>query len=156
MKIFWFSWYTLVLALWVGGMALFTFVATPVIFKTYPRDLAGEIVGRLFPGYFLYNLVLAVAALILFFIIANDQSKLPYRLSLICATTALLINLFIVFKLHPDTVRVKQQVASFESEAPDSPARKEFRKLHGISAVLNLVLIAEGITLLVAAPLLRK
>jgi len=156
MKIFWFSWYTLVLALWVGGMALFTFVATPVIFKTYPRDLAGEIVGRLFPGYFLYNLVLAVAALILFFIIARDQSKLPYRLSLLCVATAVLINLFIVFKLHPDTVRVKQQVASFESEAPDSPARKEFRKLHGISAVLNLVLIAEGITLLVAAPLLRK
>ena len=156
MKIFWFSWYTLVLALWVGGMALFTFVATPVIFKTYPRDLAGEIVGRLFPGYFLYNLVLAVAALILFFIIARDQSKLPYRLSLLCVATAVLINLFIVFKLHPDTVRVKQQVTSFERESPDSPARKEFRKLHGISAVLNLVLIAEGITLLVAAPLLRK
>ena len=156
MKLSWFFGYTLVLALWVGGMVLFTAILTPVIFKSYPRDMAGEIVGRLFPGYFLYNLVLAAAALILFFVIANDQSKLPYRLSLICATTALLINLFIVFKLHPDTVRVKQQVASFESEAPDSPARKEFRKLHGISAVLNLVLIAEGITLLVAAPLLRK
>jgi uncharacterized membrane protein len=156
MKFSWFSGYTLVLALWVGGMALFTFVLTPVIFKSYPRDMAGEIVGRLFPAYFLYNLVLAVVVLLLFFIIANDQSKLPYRLSMICVTTAVLINLFIVFKLHPDAVRIKQQVTSFERESPDSPARKQFRKLHGVSAVLNLILIAEGIALLVAGPLVRK
>jgi len=156
MKLSWFSFYSLVLSLWVGGIAIFTFIVTPVIFKSYPRDQAGEIVGRLFPGYFLYNLVLAALVLVLFFIVANDQSKLAYRLSLVCAVTALIINLFIVFKLHPDAVRIKQQVTSFERESPDSPARKQFRKLHGVSAVLNLVLLAEGIALLVAGPLVRK
>ena len=156
MKLSWFSFYSLVLSLWVGGITIFTFIVTPVIFKSYPRDQAGEIVGRLFPGYFLYNLVLAALVLVLFFIVANDQSKLAYRLSLVCAVTALLFNLFIVFKLHPDTVRIKQQVTSFERESPDSPARKQFRKLHGVSAVLNLVLLAEGIALLVAGPLVRK
>ena len=156
MKLSWFSFYTLILALWVGGIALFTFILTPVIFKSYPRDLAGEIVGRLFPGYFLYNLVLAALVLVLFFVVANDQSRLAYRLSLACAVTALLINLFIVFRLHPETVRIKQQVTSFERESPDSPARKQFRRLHGVSAVLNLVLLAEGITLLITGPLVRK
>jgi uncharacterized membrane protein len=156
MKLSWFSLYSLILALWVGGMAIFTFIVTPVIFRSYPRDQAGEIVGRLFPGYFLYNLVLAALVLVLFFIVTNDQSKLAYRISLICAVTALLINLFIVFKLHPDAVRIKQQVTSFERESPDSPARIQFRKLHGVSAVLNLVLLAEGIALLVAGPLIRK
>ena len=156
MKLSWFSLYSILLSLWVGGMAIFTFIVTPVIFRSYPRDQAGEIVGRLFPGYFLYNLVLAALVLVLFFIVANDQSKLAYRISLICAVTALLINLFIVFKLHPDAVRIKQQVTSFERESPDSPARIQFRKLHGVSAVLNLVLLAEGIALLVAGPLIRK
>jgi len=156
MKLSWFSLYSLILTLWVGGIVLFTFIVTPVIFKSYPRDQAGEIVGRLFPGYFLYNLVLAALVLVLFFIVANDQSKLAYRISLVCVVTALLINLFIVFKLHPDTVRVKQQVSSFESESPDSPARKQFRRLHGISAVLNLALLAEGIVLLITGPLVRK
>jgi uncharacterized membrane protein len=156
MKLSWFSFYNLILALWVGGMAIFTFIVTPVIFRSYPRDQAGEIVGRLFPGYFLYNLLLAALVLILFFIVANDQSKFTYRLTLVCVVTAVLINLFIVFKLHPDAVRVKQQVTSFERESPDSPARKQFRKLHGISAVLNLALLAEGIVLLVTGPLVRK
>ena len=156
MKFSWFSFYNLILALWVGGISIFTFIVTPVIFASYPRDNAGEIVGRLFPGYFLYNLVLAALALILFFIVANDRSKLAYRLLLVCVVTALLINLFIVFKLHPDTVRIKQQVTSFERESYDSPARKQFRRLHGVSAVLNLVLLAEGIVLLVTGPLVRE
>ncbi len=156
MKLSWFSLYNLILALWVGGTALFTFIITPVIFKSYPRDQAGEIVGRLFPGYFLYHLVLAALALVLFFIVAHGMPKIAYRVSLVCVVTALFINLFIVFKLHPDTVRVKQQVTSFEREPPDSPARKQFRRLHGVSAVLNLVLFADGIVLLVTGPLLRK
>jgi hypothetical protein len=156
MKLSWYSFYNLILALWVGGIALFTFIVTPVIFTSYPRDQAGEIVGRLFPGYFLYNLVLAALALVLFFIVSNGQSKPAHWLSLLCVVTALLINLFIVFKLHPDTVRIKQQVTSFERESPDSPARTAFRRLHGISAVLNLVLLAEGIVLLITAPLVRK
>jgi len=104
----------------------------------------------------MFNLVLAALALVLFFVIANDRSQFAYRLSLVCVVTALLINLFIVFKLHPDTVMIKQQVTSFERESPDSPARKQFRKLHGVSAVLNLVLLAEGIVLLVTGPLIRK
>lgn len=156
MKLYWFSFYNLLLALWVGGIVLFTFIVTPVIFKAYPRDQAGELVGKLFPGYFLYNLIIAALVLILFFVVANDRSTLTYRLSFVCAVTALLINLFIVFKLHPDAVRIKQQVASFERESPDSPARKEFRRLHGISAVLNLLLLAEGIMLLTTGPLIKK
>jgi hypothetical protein len=118
--------------------------------------LAGKIVGELFPGYFLYNLILAAVALLLFFIVADDQSKTAYRLSLFLLTTALIINVFIVFKLHPDTVKVKQAVTSFERESPDSPMRKRFAKLHAVSAVLNLLLLADGIALLVVSPIVKR
>jgi hypothetical protein len=156
MKTSWFTLYNLILALWVGGIAAFTFIVTPVIFRSFGRDLAGKIVGELFPGYFLYNLVLAALALLFFFVVAGDPSKTAYRLSLFLLTAALIINVFIVFKLHPDTVQVKQAVTSFERESPDSPMRKRFAKLHAVSAVLNLLLLADGITLLAVAPLLKK
>jgi hypothetical protein len=42
--------YRLALSLWVGGIALFTFVVTPVIFRTQGRDAAGKIVGSIFPS----------------------------------------------------------------------------------------------------------
>ena len=140
--------YTLILSLWIGGIAIFTFVVTPAIFRSYNRDMAGEIVGKLFPCYFTYTLVLSALALVVFFLLNADRSKKTFRLSLALLTIALLANAYVSFKLHPDTVRVKQQVASFERESPDSEARKKFRRLHGISAVLNLFILADGVALL--------
>jgi len=148
--------YTLTLSLWTGGMAMFTFIVTPAIFRSYGRDQAGEIVGRLFPGYFLSTLILSGLALVLFFLIAADQATRAYRATLILLVAALLANTYITYKLHPDTVKVKQQVASFEREAPDSPLRKEFRRLHAISAVLNLLVLADGAALLVLSRNLVK
>jgi hypothetical protein len=148
--------YNLLLALWTGGMALFTFIVTPAIFRSFGRDQAGEIVGKLFPGYFLYLLVLSALALVLFFLLGAVQATPLYRASLFLLVVAIIINAYVLFSLHPRTVEVKQQVASFERTAPDSPARKEFRKLHGVSAVLNLFLLIDGATLLAMSPLLKR
>ena len=156
MKISWLALFNLIIALWVGGIASFTFIVTPAIFRSFGRDLAGKIVGELFPGYFLYNLVLAALALLLFFIVAGDQSKTAYWLSFFLLTIALIINVFIALKLHPDAVKVKQAVTSFEREPPDSPMRKRFAKLHAVSAVLNLLLLADGIALLVISTIAKR
>jgi hypothetical protein len=142
------SLYNITLAFWTGGMALFTFIVTPAIFRSYGRDQAGEIVGKLFPGYFLYLLVLSALALVLFFLLGTDQTSRSFRASLFLLVAAVIINAYVLFSLHPKAVQIKQQVASFEKAAPDSPARREFRKLHGISAALNLALLADGIALL--------
>jgi hypothetical protein len=156
MKRIGFPLYLLILALWFGGMAIFTFLITPTIFSSFPRDMAGEIVGRLFPGYFWSNLVINALAIALFIIVSHKQANKPFLVSSICLLTALMINLLIVFRLHPEAVRAKQAVTSFESESPDSPARKRFARLHGVSAVLNLVLISEGAVLLATAASVRR
>lgn len=148
--------YNVSLALWTGGMALFTFIVTPAIFRSFERDQAGEIVGSLFPGYFLYLLALSALALVLFFLLGADQSTRSFRASLVLLVVGVIINAYVLFSLHPRTVEVKQQVASFERSAPDSPARKEFRKLHAVSAVLNLALLADGIALLMLSRNITK
>ena len=138
------------------GHGAVTFIVTPVIFRSFARDLAGRIVGELLPGYFLYNLILSAAAMALFFLSAAVRTAFSSRLSLVLLSAALIINVFIVFKLHPEAVKVKQEVTSFERESPDSQARKKFARLHGVSAALNLVLLVEGIILLIAGPLAKK
>ncbi len=156
MKLPFFSLYNLILSLWVGGIAIFTFLVTPAIFRSFERNFAGQIVGKLFPGYFLYLLVLSALAFIVFFTVAGDQSKPAARASFILLIIALAINAYVTFKLHPDTVRVKQQIASFESESSDTPARKQFARLHALSASLNLLVLVDGIALLVIGPAMRK
>jgi len=148
--------YTLSLALWTGGMALFTFVVTPAIFRSFGRDRAGEIVGILFPGYFVYLLSLSALALVMFFLLGADQATRSFRASLFLLVVGVVINAFVLFSLHPRTVEVKQQVAFFERSAPDSPARKEFRKLHAVSAGINLFLLIDGAALLIMSPLLKR
>ena len=140
--------YTLTLALWTGGMALFTFIVTPALFRSFTRDQAGDIVGKLFPGYFTYLLALSALALLLFFLLGAEQTTRSFRASLFLLVVAVIINAYVLFSLHPRTVEVKQQVASFERGAPDSPARKEFRNLHAVSAGLNLFLILDSVVLL--------
>jgi hypothetical protein len=137
-------------------MTLFTFVVTPAIFRSFGRDQAGEIVGKLFPGFFLFCLAVSSAALVLFFLLGAEQTSRPYRVSLSLLVLAVVINAYVLFSLHPRTVEVKQQVASFAHAAPDSPARREFRKLHAVSAGLNLFLLLDGTALLVMSPLLKR
>ena len=156
MKLSWFSLYNLLLALWVGGMALFTFIVTPPIFRSFGRDMAGEIVGKLFPGYFLYLLILSALALITFFLIESDRTRTVHRVSLMLLMAALIVNAYITFKLHPEIVGIKQEIVSFEKTSTESDARKRFRRLHAVSAALNLFLLADGTVLLVLGPLVRK
>jgi uncharacterized membrane protein len=139
--------YVIVLSLWVGGMFLFTFIMTPVIFRSYQRDAAGEIVGKLFPSYFLFSLAVSAAALILFFLSFPDRAS-SGGISPVLVSLAVITALYVNFRLYPEARKVKQEVHSFEA-APDDPARKRFRRLHAQSAVLNLFMIADGLALLI-------
>ena len=56
--------YNLAIGCWLGGAALFTFLLTPALFASYSRDLAGNIVGVLFPGYFRWGLACGAVALL--------------------------------------------------------------------------------------------
>lgn len=148
--------YNLVLGLWIGGMAIFTFVLTPVIFRSYGRDTAGEIVGRLFPYYFPYNLALSIAALVLLLVFSVGRANLGYKLSIALVAAAIVVNVFVNFKLHPEARKVKQEIHSFEAVPPESPLRKRFSRLHGVSMALNLLVLADGVVLLLISSSLKK
>ncbi|MBI5740404.1 MAG: DUF4149 domain-containing protein [Nitrospirae bacterium] len=141
--------YSILLALWVGGIAIFTFLITPAIFKGFGRDTASAIVDKLFAVYFPFNLIISLAALVSFLVFANLQAGLARKLSLSLIIAAVVINSYIHFKLYPDVKKTKAEITSFEQTAPGSLPRKEFRRLHGISAVLNLLLLIDGVALIV-------
>lgn len=141
--------YSLVLSLWVGGIFLFTFVVTPVIFKSYGRDMAGEIVGKLFPSYFLFSIVVSVLSLGIYLIASQGRAISGHNLSLFLLIAAVVLSLYVSVRLHPEIKRVKQEIASFETVSPEEPLRKKFRSLHAQSAILNILMLADGVALLV-------
>ena len=137
--------YRLAVALWVGGASLFTFILTPIIFKANPRDLAGVIVGQLFPAYFRWGLACGAVALVIRLAMKGGQGLAATVILL----AMLLIASFQAFYIEPRAAALKKEIASFETTPKDHPARKAFAKLHGVSAVCNLAVIAGGVALVV-------
>ncbi len=151
-----FTLYHFLLALWVGGMAMFSFLVTPVIFTSFTRDTAGEIVGKLFPYYFPFTLVTALLALIVFLFFIGVRATVQHRITLALLLFALLVNVFVAFKLYPDITRVKQEIATFAETSSSDPKRLEFKKLHRMSSILNILLLLDGTVLLFISNSLKK
>lgn len=137
--------YRLSTSLWTGGNAIFTLMLTPILFKTESRDVAGRIVGNLFPGYFKWGLVCGVIALVCRLSGRGFNLKLP----VIALILMLLVTMFQSFYVEPRAAELKQQIGSFETTSKDHPLRKEFSRLHGVSAVCNLTVLAGGVLLVV-------
>lgn len=137
--------YRLAISLWTGGNAIFTLMLTPVLFKTESRDIAARIVGNLFPGYFRWGLACGLIALMC----RLTRNGIYLKLPLITLVIMLTVTSFQAFYLEPRVAELKQRIGSFESTPKDHPLRKEFSKLHGVSAVCNLTVLAGGVVLVV-------
>jgi hypothetical protein len=142
--------YRLALALWAGGMALFTFVVTPVVFRTRSRDDAAQVVASLFPPYFRYLLAVIVVALVARLVSRATLSGAKSGIGTALVVLALFLTGFQAFYLLPRMEAVKATVPSFGQASPQDPARRAFSRLHGVSMAFNLVVLAEG-ALLIAA-----
>jgi hypothetical protein len=144
--------YSLVLALLVGGNVLYTFLATPVVFAHFERDLAGRVVAAMMPYYFRYDLALVLVAAVLFRVSAERRGDRAWWGSVALLSTGAVVALAVAYWLHPAMLEVREQVASFATDAPVSDARLAFRRLHGLSSALNLLLLGVGTALLLLAP----
>lgn len=144
--------YTLLLALLVGGNALYTFLATPALFAHLERDLAGRVVGAMMPYYFRYELALAVLAAAVFALTADRRTARSLLPSAVLLATGLVTAFTVVFWLYPTMAEVRAIVPSFSADAPVQEARAAFRRLHAVSSVLNLVQLAAATALLLLAP----
>ncbi len=141
--------YQLAIACWLGGASLFTFVLTPIIFKAYSRDIAGGIVGVLFPGYFRWGLACGAIALICL-LLTKGRRAFASGILLVVMLTIATVQTFII---EPKAAALKKEIPSFTTTPPDHPLRVQFRKLHGISAVANLTVIGAGACLVILSSL---
>jgi hypothetical protein len=137
--------YRLALAFWVGGVALFTFILTPTLFATQSRDLAGKIVGVLFPGYFRWGVGCGIVALLCLLVVRGRH----FVASLALLAVMLAATGFQALVIEPKAARLKEQIGSFETTPKDHPLRKEFSRLHAVSSACNLLVFAGGVILVV-------
>jgi hypothetical protein len=136
--------YRLAISFWTGGAVLFTVILTPAIFRNFDRDLAGSIVGVMFPGYFRWGLACGAVALACL-LLANRPQRLALAVILVAMLAVTSVQALVI---EPRAAALKEQIPSFVTTPADHPLRQQFKKLHGISAAGNLGVIGGGILLI--------
>jgi|TARA_B110000027_G_scaffold117313_1_gene128568 hypothetical protein len=112
------------IAISLGAMLFFSFVIAPVIFKVLDANNASKFVRKIFPHYYLINLViLSVVVLLLLYI---SSVNLDFYITLIIT----ILFAFSLFVLMPSINKFK-----------DNEEERKFKYSHTLSVILNLIQI---------------
>jgi hypothetical protein len=112
------------IAISLGVMLFFSFVIAPVIFKVLDANNAGKFVRKIFPHYYLINLVfLSVVVLLLLYI---SSVNLDFYITLVVA----ILFAFSLFVLMPLINKFK-----------DNKEERKFKYSHALSVIINFIQI---------------
>ena len=117
-------------ALLFGGMTLYSFGFAPFVFSAVKADLAGGLLRKAFPYYYLFVLITAASA-------ALTLTALDGFSCALMAGTALVA--VVARQLHMPAINT----------ARDSGAKGRFDRLHGVSVALNMLQLAAAVWVLV-------
>lgn len=144
------------LALWVGGLAVLGFVAAPAIFAaleahdpTAGRALAGAVFGAVLWRFHYWMWALGAGLLVLF-VIRRLLGPAPRHLSVRMGVVVLMLSLGAVsaYYISPRIDQIRNETSGAIASLTDGDPRKtEFGRLHGLSSILMLCTLGAGISL---------
>jgi len=146
----------LTLAFWVGGMAGFLLIFSPVTFQQLPsRSMAGGITGAVLPKLDAIGLV--SSGIMLVVTIAQGIEGGFRGIDLIRA--ALVIVMLLLTLLGATTIRQRLQAirgrlpAEIDQADAADPNRKEYGRWHGLSMLVFLGIVVAGAALIALSAL---
>lgn len=139
----------LALVIWIGSIIFFSFIGAPGIFGSLDRKTAGDVVGVIFPKYYLLGHICAVVSL-------GSLALLGGRFGFIFSVKAGIgilavmaaISFYSGFVTAPKVKVVKYQMRAETDESKVAVLKKQFGKLHGISMMQNMSVLLLGLILL--------
>lgn len=132
------------LVVWIGGVIFFSFIAAPSIFNVLPRDKAGDVVGDIFPKYWMMGYVCSITALLTILILSfHGQSYPLVNISLL----VLLCGLTFCSGMAVGTKarEVKARIRTIEDQAQKEILKLKFTSLHKRSTILNSIILILGL-----------
>ena len=112
------------IAISLATMLFFSFVIAPVIFKVLDASNASKFVRKIFPHYYLINLIILSIVILLFLYISSIN--LDFYISLVIT----ILFIFSLFILMPLINKLK-----------DNKEEKKFKYSHALSVIINFIQI---------------
>jgi hypothetical protein len=132
------------LVCWIGSIVFFSFFAAPAIFKVLDREKAGEVVGIIFPRYYLIGYVCAVLTLVT--LLVGAQAPIGMKLVFLLVMMAGLFPAGLI--VSPKARDLKARIKSTVSSEERNSLELRFKTLHSLAVKLNGVVLLAGLGLL--------
>lgn len=138
--------YLLSIVIWIGMIFFTTFFAAPSVFKVLAREQAGEVMGSIFPKYWIVGYVTSVVALGSTILISRALGFYPgERLTILIIMTVLSFFSGLVIGRRARAIKAQMKLVDGEEK---TALRKSFAKVHGVSSVINLLILFLGFLLI--------
>lgn len=122
-------------ALCLGGMILFTIVIAPTIHRALPRETAGQFLRVLFPAYHLFVFATAAGAAVALIPLSGTAAGIMAALAGLAIWSRQVLT--------PRINALGEQRA-----AGDADAARRFSRLHRLSVIANIMMMAAGMAVL--------
>ncbi len=132
------------LVVWVGSIIFFSFFAAPSIFKNLPRETAGDVIGGIFPKYWMVGYICSIVLLVTLIAIAVDAKSLPtLKVGILVVMTAL--TFYSGLAVGGKARAIKAEIRTVEAVEQKEPLTQRFKVLHRRSMILNVVILRLGL-----------
>jgi uncharacterized membrane protein len=138
----------LALILWIGGIVFFSFIASPSIFKILPREQAGQVVGDIFPKYHLLGYASCALALGCLLSLKQLGAAQAPGTAIILLLLMGGVQVTMGAIVGPNVIEARDAGKAAPSGPEKERLEQKFRRLHGVSMILNLSLLILGLVLL--------
>lgn len=132
------------IVVWVGALIFFTFFVTPMVFKALPRELAGELVGEIFPMYWALGYAAGVLSLASLLAISFVEKAFPAA-RLLCLAFMTAATFYSGLVIAPEAGAIRERIKAAGEPAAIEELRAGFGRLHRRSYALNMAVIVSGV-----------
>lgn len=135
------------LVVWLGGMIFLVVIGAPSIFKVLPRESAGDVLGDIFPKYWIMGYICGGTSLATIILLSFKERLYPWgKIGLLVLMTAM--TLYLGLAVASKAREIRLQIRTVEDITQKETLKKEFKQLHMKSVGLNIVILICGLIVL--------
>ena len=122
---------TVLISIWIGVIVFFSAIIAPTVFKTLDEKSAGVFLRAFFPKYYLFAIVIGLAALALIMIFNIEMSNILY-IAIVSMTILSIISRFMIPIIN-------------NARDMGGKGKQKFNRLHALSVSLNVITLVIGL-----------
>ena len=122
---------TVLISMWIGVIVFFSAIIAPTVFKTLDEKSAGVFLRAFFPKYYLFAIVIGLAALASIMIFNIEMSNILY-IAIVSMTILSIISRFMIPMIN-------------NARDMGEKGKQKFNRLHALSVSLNVITLVIGL-----------